>query len=292
VADISLSDAYEKARWARHLYDSLGPEIEALQKRDDHRITVEVNADTGEYILGVFDLPTPDPEWGLRIGDCLHNARVALDYLMVRLYALGTGEDPKNVKAIQFPVCDSPGTFDRSPTVKHFRSCPSLAGYLARVEELQPFNAGDPSIWTRSDPLSRSTRHAPVTEALTDLARWDNIDKHRVIHAALLRPAIQPERIPHPPGFRLVHDGSDWRPLEDGAQIGRWVFETPLPFVWTPAEVDMKRYFSIAVSLSESWATQPVLQVLPFCLWGVDQVLAIFDPVFTEGESPLPVTAI
>jgi hypothetical protein len=289
---IDLADAYEKVRWARHHGEALRSEIDTLQKRDDHRIAVEINADTGEYIFRVFDLPTPDPDWGLRIGDCLHNARAALDYLMVRLYAISTGEDPKDIETIQFPVCDSPGAFAGSRTVQHFRACPATRGYLTRVKELQPFKATDAAIWPLSDPLSRSTRHAPVTEALADLARWDNIDKHRVIHAALLRPAVQLERVPHPAGFRLVSESGDWEPLKNGTEIGRWRFETPLPFAWEPSEVDVKRHFPIAVSLDEAWAPQPVLEVLPFCLWGVEQVLALFEPVFTEGKPPLPVAAI
>jgi hypothetical protein len=144
---IDLADAHEKVQWARHHYETLWPKIDALHKRDDHRITVEVNADTGEYIFRVHDLPTPDPDWGLRIGDCLHNARAALDYLMVRFYAIGTGEDLRNVKTIQFPVCDSSGAFAGSRTVRDFRACPATRGYLRRVEELQPFKATDAAIW-------------------------------------------------------------------------------------------------------------------------------------------------
>jgi hypothetical protein len=70
------------------------------------------------------------------------------------------------------------------------------------------------------------------------------------------------------------------------------VFETPIPFAWEPLEVDMKRFFPIEVCLDQPFAPPAVLQVVPFCLWGVDQVLAVFDPVFTEGNPPLPVTAI
>ncbi len=288
-----LTDACEKAGWARHHYDTLWPEIDAFQKRDEHRITVDADADAGEYVFRVFDLPTPDRDWGLRIGDCLHNARAALDYLMVRLYAIGTGEDPKDIKAIQFPVCDSPGAFAGSRTVQDFRACAPLRGYLARVEELQPFNRGNAAIWPVSSPLSPSGRKSPVPEALADLSRWDNIDKHRVIHATLLSGAVNLIANPRcPPGFTLTHRSNTFDPLEDGAEIGRWRFETPLPSAWEPSEVDVKRHFPLEVSLDQPLPPKAILQVLPFCLWGVDQVLALFDPAFTQGKPALPVTAI
>ncbi len=260
-----MSEAQEKARWARRHYDALWPEIDAFQKREEHHITVEVDTDRGEYVFRVFGLLTPDPDWGLRIGDCLHNARSALDYLMVRLYALGTGEDPKDIGAIQFPVCNTPSEFAGFRTVKEFRKYPALSGYLARVEELQPLNEHNPSIWGRSDPLTRTGRHAPVPLALSQLAAWDNIDKHRVIHAALLSGGVQLDRPPVPREFRLIGERRTHDQLEDGTEIGQWGFETPLPFAWEPREEDMKRYFPLEVSidlllpglLHEPWVVMP-----------------------------------
>jgi len=292
MARISLAEAHEKARWARHHYDSLSPEIDAFQKREDHRITVDVNADMGEYVFHVFDLPEPLPDWGLRIGDCLHNARSTLDYLMVRLYALGTGEDPKDIDTIQFPVCDNASAFARNRTVKEFLKYPALSGYLTRIEELQPLNEHNPSIWGRSDPLTPSGRHAPVPLALSKLSAWDNIDKHRVIHATLLSGAAQFAQPPCPSEFRLIGDHRTYDSLKDGTEIGHWRFKTPLPFAWEPSEMDMKRYFPLEISIDLLLPPKAVLIVLPLCLWGVDQVLALFEPVFAEGKPPLPVTAI
>lgn len=292
MAGVSLFEAHEKVRWAWKHYESLWSEIDPLQKRDDHRIVAEVNPDKGEYVFHVFDLPTPNPDWGLLIGDCLHNARAALDYLMVRLYALRTGIEPRGIGTIQFPVYDSLDRFTNSPSVQNFRKRPALSVDLARIEELQPLNAHNPAVWVKGDPLSPGGRHAPVPEALLRLSRLDNIDKHRVIHAALLSGAVQLGRPPFPSEFRLIGEGRTFDSLENGAEIGRWRFETPLPFAWEPPEVDVKRYFPIEVSLDQPLPPKAVLKELPFCLWGVEQVLAIFEPVFTDGQPPLPVTAI
>ncbi len=56
--------------------------------------------------------------------------------------------------------------------------------------------------------------------------------------------------------------------------------------------MDMKRYFPLEVSLDQPFAPKAVLRVVPLCLWGVMQVLTLFEPVFAEGKPPLPVTAI
>jgi hypothetical protein len=286
---ISLFEAREKARWAEHHYEVLRPEIEAFRNRDDHRITVDVNAETGQYEFRVFDLPSPEPDWGLRIGDCLHNARSALDYLMVRLYALATEQDAKDVEAIQFPVCDKPERWNSSPSVQKFRKEHPLSGYLARIEELQPYNMHNPSVWGLGKIGMPEASLVPG--ALAKLSAWDNLDKHRVIHAAWLGGALKWAEPPVPPGFKSINASTTYGALEDGAVIGHWTFETPLPRQWTPTEVEMKRYFPIDVAIDEPiQLVTAVLIVLPLCLWTVKAVLDLFEPVFSEGKPPLPVT--
>jgi hypothetical protein len=287
---ISLYEAREKARWAGHHYETLRPEIEAFRGRDDHRITVDIDRDAGQYVFRVFDLPSLDPDWGLRIGDCLHNARTALDYLMVRLYALGTGQDPREIESIQFPVYDTRDEFAGSRSVQKFRKVPTLGGYLARVEELQPLNAENPSIWGFNQWGLANPSLLPM--ALGRLSTWDNMDKHRVIHAAWLGGAVKLGSNPlAPAGFKCVSESTTYGSLEDGAEIGHWTFETPLPSEWTPTEMQMKRHFPIDVAIDEpTQLITSVLTVLPLCLWTVNTVLDIFEPVFSEGKPPLPVT--
>jgi hypothetical protein len=55
--------------------------------------------------------------------------------------------------------------------------------------------------------------------------------------------------------------------------------------------MEMQSYFKFQVSLNEPSPLNRVLEIIPWCLWGVDAVLTIFDPVF-EGRPPLPVTAL
>lgn len=285
----SLDDAFDKLRWARKHFEVLRPQIEAFEQRDAHSVSVELDAGASEYVFYVRGLEPPDPDWGLQIGDCLHNARTALDYLMVRLYALVTGEEPRDIERIHFPIYDNPGRFTGAVTEP--RKHPSFSGYLARIEELQPFNEGNPSVWGLDE--HGLPRHASLPVALHRLSSLDNIDKHRVIHAAWVGAAWgKGGRLELPSDFKFILSSVSAEPLRNNAEIGRYRFEPPLPHEWHPDEMDMKRCFPIEVAFDEPLPVKGVLEVLPFCLWGVDAVLALFGPVFSHGAPPLPVTAI
>lgn len=306
----SLKDAFDKLDRAKEHLKTLRREIEPVEQRDTHTIGFEVDADAGKYTFYVRDLePLPDNDWGLVIGDCLHNARTALDYLMVRLVALVTQQSPRDIDSVRFPIYDSPKQF--AGAVGELRKHPAFSGYLARIEELQPHNLGNPSVWgTRQlllpwlSPGETKLQQVPVMHslptALNRLSLLDNLDKHRVIHAAWLavelnfmddqlEPTLRP-----PPGFELKGGTiACLGPLEDGAEVGSMEFRTPLPCDWEPEQVDMKRQFSLRVSLyDERPFAAGVLEVLPSCLWGVEAVLSLFEPVFSDLQPPLPVTAI
>src|ERR1700722_7258377 len=305
----TLDDAFEKLRWATHHFEILRPQIEAFEQRDAHRINVSIDTDAGEYAFSVHDLEEPHPDWGLIIGDCIHNARTALDYTFVRLWAIATGEDPATVqrKDIQFPIYgpdphNPDGDTAFATARKQFASATGemrkeamFSGYLARVEELQPFNQWNRSIW--GIPDTGLPRPAGLPSALDRLSRLDNIDKHRVPHAAWTAinvfggPSIDTLA---PADFKGFGGSTSYAPLKNDAEIATCRFNTPLPQEWHPTEMDMKRCCPLQVAFGEPSPFQGVLEVLPLCLWGVESVLTIFEPVFrTPGSKPpLPVTSI
>jgi hypothetical protein len=280
-----LDDAWDKLRWARHHFENLRPEIEAFEERDSHTISVDIHADVGEYVFYVHGLEIPDEDWGLVIGDCLHNARTALDYLMVRLAALVTGKEPRDTGNVQFPIYSDPKRF--AGAVGELRKHPAFSGYLARIEELQPFNNGNPSIWGTGE-FGLPVFHG-VPALLDRLSVLDNIDKHRVVHAAWLGTAWhRSPGLQLPAEFKSLGGTTTGGPLEDGAEIGRQQFEVPLPFEWHPDEMDMKRCFPIEVAIDQPLPMKGVLEVLPLCLWSVEAVLNLFRPVFEEPRRPPP----
>jgi hypothetical protein len=291
---VTLQDAWEKLRWARQHFEPLRRAIEEFQQRDSHTLSVQIDKDAGQYAFYVSGLETPDPDWGLQIGDCLHNARTALDYLMVRLIAFATGQDPKDIREVQFPIFSSPEKFNSR--MGHLGKDPLLSGYLTRLEELQTFQNGNPSIWGVEwlDGV-RVPRVSPLPEALSLLSQLDNVDKHRVVHAvwngnAVFAPKGAAPGIP--PDFKLVTESLATSPLEDGAEVGSMFFATPLPHDWHPDEVQMKSYYPLEVSLDEPLIVKAVLEIVPYCLGAVGAVLRLFDPMFTHGTPPSPVTTL
>jgi hypothetical protein len=289
LVGISLDDAWNKLRWANKHFDVLRNQIEPFQQRASHNIRVEVDLDAGRYEFYITGLEVPDPDWGLMMGDCIHNARTALDYLMVRLWALVTEQDPKDVARIQFPIHDEPDKFASAVAV--LRREPRFSDYLAHIEMLQPFNNWNPTIWD----LAHGQQPPTFPTALGRLSLLDNLDKHRVVHATwngvksggwFTIGADAPE------DFKPIGGSTRIEPLEDGVQIGHYLFEAPLPGEWTPTQMQMKRYFPIQVAFPGPWPFNGVLEVLPWCLWGAETVLTIFAPVFERGMRPLPVTAI
>jgi hypothetical protein len=284
----SLEDIQAKVGWAWHHFDALQDEIIAFEEANPKSYSAHINADTGEYVFHVHGLNPVKDSWGLRIGDVLHNARTALDYLMVRLVAFVTGQEPRDIGMLTFPIYSDPDKF--TGAVSQVVKEPLFSGYLARIKELQPFNNGNPSIWGSrwgGDPVV-----SPLPQALDRLARLDNLDKHRVIHATWLGVAWQPPSAPKGPSdFKLVNHTLNTDPLKDDAEIARWRFATPLPREWIPTQVEMKDYFPVEVAFDEPVPLKGVQELLPFCLWAVEMVIRLFEPVF-QGAPPLPVTSV
>lgn len=293
MSDVTLDDAFDKLRWARHHFEILEPKIAALEDQDAHTISLKLDADTGQYSFHIEGLQEPDPDLGLIVGDCVHNARAALDYLMVRLFALVSEEDVARITGVQFPIYDDPTKFGGA--VGRFKAYPSASGYITRIEELQPYNNGNPSIWGLRQPQGVPLIHA-LPNALDRLSRLDNIDKHRITHALWSQVdvlgSIGSHALNPPDGFRVTAESRTTAPLKNGAQVGYITFETPLPSEWAPDEMEMKRAFPIQVTLGETPELYRALTVLMLCRWGVDAVLKLFEPVFASLQPPLPVTTV
>lgn len=320
VSTPSLHDAFDKLRWAEQHFEVLREQIEPFEERDSHTVSAKVDVDAGEYVFYVHDLEPVDSDWGLMIGDCVHNARVALDYLMVRLWALVTGQDVRSIERVTFPIVfpklpdpiESDEQVTRTFTAAReefssatgkYRKNPLFSGYLARIEELQPFNQGNPSIWgppsfsSGGEIIVAGPHYHPLPVALERLATLDIIDKHRVVHAAWIgvdnwRAMLKEADIAFPREFKQKGSSTGFEPLRNDAELGRVQFEAPLPFEWHPDQMQMKRSFPLHVAFDRPLPGNGVLEVLSFCLWGVASVLALFGPVFTDSKPPLPVTAI
>jgi hypothetical protein len=297
---LSLNGPRAKHVRAHACYDILCREIESVESARPYNIRCEVDEQVGRYDFYVNGLTSTDAVWGLQIGDIVHNLRCALDHLAVLLVALCTQQDPATIDFVQFPICESPDRFKdwlsrlRADAKKRHLDEPLLLGYRTRLEELQPYSAWDPSIWG-----SENTGFVTLASSLQRIADLDNIDKHRVIHATWygVKPFISPDKhVVFPDGFTFTGAGTCPDPQAEDTKVGSWTFAVPLPTSWIPEQGDMKACFPLQVCIEDPSIVHGVRHILCDCLFAVQGVLDIFDPVFVEYgvkiDPPLPLTSL
>jgi hypothetical protein len=277
----SLAGCWDKLQRAEYHLEDLRNQVKQFEATHDYRYTVEVDAGAGKYSFYIHDLQPADAAWGLIIGDCVHNARCALDHLVGQLASLATGAEPGSLTRTAFPVYSDAEKFSeaRARRLKGLRP-----GHQTVIEELQPFNARNVSIWGAGEGCTPSVLPA----LLQQLAILDDIDKHRVIHTVWNRMEITIPAPVLPHGFQLLAPARIVSPLQNDAYIGEWIFKTPLPSTdWRPGQTEMKRYFPIHVSLENTLIGIPVYDCLAHYIRAVRAVISIFEPVFSNGGSPL-----
>jgi hypothetical protein len=116
----------------------------------------------GDYLFIVDTISVPKREWGVLIGELVHNMRSALDHT---IYAAATSPGDKN----QFPIFTDKTDWDRK-VESMLRSVPDEIVEI--VEEAQPYNA----------PPGTD----PKTHLLAILNRLSNYDKHRLLHTSVV----------------------------------------------------------------------------------------------------------
>lgn len=291
----SRGDAWDKLRRAQDHFESLRPQIEAVEREGAHTFSYELNDDSGEYVFYIHGLESPDPDWGLVLGDCIHNARAALDCLIVQLFALVTGQSARDIGGVEFPVASEADGLKRA--VKQAAKERNFSGYLARIEELQPYNATNPSVW--GDPNPAQADMPPLSTlpgVLKQLSDLDNIDKHRVVHTPWAGvdavKGLFPEPKPWPSDFTQLPGIIVGDALTNDAEIGRLCFLVPLPQRWEPTQMDMRRCFPLEIALDVNFVRKGVLEVLPLFLVAVREVLRLFEPAVSCGDPALPLAAL
>src|ERR1051325_380147 len=114
---------------------------------------------------GLFKLssrfPEIDPDLSVIIGDCLHNMRSSLDYLIWQL-VIKNGQTP--IKDNMFPICYSIEGFNRQITRNRLQGISINAQTV--VDALQPYHRGQPACFVHP---------------LWILSELMNVDKHRTL---------------------------------------------------------------------------------------------------------------
>ena len=147
-------------------------------------------------------------ELRLLAADLVHNTRVALDYVLARLKDEFGGDAGRG----SFPICQSEDLWQRTVV-------------RAKTSALDGLAPPAVDLVYREQPLHR---RAPAEDPLVILNQLDNVDKHRLLHQALVYVDVKE-------GLDLIEvldqrqvTGADslWRvgqPLENGTNLARFM---------------------------------------------------------------------
>lgn len=275
---VSLAGCEAKLRRAKHHQDDLRRVVATTLDEHGYEVRFHTDTDGGkrDYVFTIHNLPEADPDWSLLIGDCIHNLRSTLDHLAFQLSILGKGSPltEEEARLPFFPVCNDPTKWNG------WRSKLRLMrkGEITRIEELQPFNATDRSIYGWYPPI------AAFPDRLLRLEMLDNIDKHRE-----LRPvwhSIKLFSAPDPP-LKLKGSTVSFESLVDGAEIGRWqCADGPIPEL--PPDMDVQRYFPLQISVGDVAPFSGADELLTGLYATVATVLDVFRPCIETGDPALP----
>lgn len=199
------------------------------------------DGETGSYSFFAGDSGVPKREWGVLIGELVHNLRSALDQTIYAAAAQPSG-------AHQFPIVSTAGDWPRQ-RAQRLATVPDEVVDL--VEQLQPFHA--------QPPLT------PERNLLALLARLSNADKHRLLHTAVMALVeAQPE-------FELVQDVAEIRnvhifygALTHGAELARLeiVPTGPNPKIRVAGEFGFRIAFTDPLQPGSVLEGAPVLELM------------------------------
>jgi hypothetical protein len=207
---------------------------------EEHPVTAKAYRGGLEYRFYLGEIPPFDPKpWALGAGDCLFNLRAALDHLVYQLHVRRYRGKVPDAAARQsaFPIfTEEELRRQRRPldTTK-WKEIKRLSIKQRRaIQFLQPYNG-------RND-ASRYMR-----DALAQINRLNNIDKHRHLH--VVRRAVTSMPWPRfPPEYGFVHTPF-WITLKGNAEVFRWEFSKAPPDI--AKRVEMHHYVTAQIMLQE-----------------------------------------
>jgi hypothetical protein len=252
---IALDDARAKIGRADYHLNHIETQVRAFFRTEPRPIAFETRHEGGDNLLCfrvVRSLPLRD--WGVEIGDCIHNARATLDYLAWQLAIAHTPNLAFDDRTTGFPIFDDPGKV--SDVERRIKYMSRRAQTI--IKRLQPYNRGDPS-------------HHP----LWVLNKLDIADKHKVLAltAYFLKDAYARLFYPPdilPPAFSRLADG----PLEDGTVFSRFT-KTDDP------RVHVESYFYYSIGFADGAAQGlEVFDTLRILLRYVRRVIEIVARLF------------
>lgn len=166
-----------KLNRAKGHFDALVEEISRFQSDpENYSLALEQEAERGVGVCRVANVHSPPAGIGIRIGECLHQYRTALDHLLFQLViANHKGRVPARVeRRAEFPIFNNGPKFRGNSKRKRV---PAPGSGRAKIQGIAPEAQ---AIIERFQPYHR--RKYPGTRSLRQLQELSNIDKHRLLH--------------------------------------------------------------------------------------------------------------
>jgi hypothetical protein len=176
----SLLGSRLKLKRAGEQLDELEPVMRAYIDREPYVFPSEPEAEDDWMVFRILEVREyPDPRWGVRIGEFLHDLRSALDNLVWQLVLLN-GETPGDHN--QFPIFTDTTRPPRPARLPALRTVPGAT----RIDDMLYGVAPEHAATIKSlQPYLGLHIHRHHKVALGSLADLNNIDKHRFVHPAV-----------------------------------------------------------------------------------------------------------
>lgn len=165
-----LADARLKLNWGNCHLDSFKDRIQRFldTKPKIVRLETKYYPKTQHFLHRVKEVSEFPVEWGLVIGDVLHNYRSALDAAAWKLVTLGTTPKPTDPKQVMFPIYKTTRGFHANIN----RRLPGVStAALAVVERRQPYNGWDEP--AKLQTLSNDDKHRAIHPIVTPPIEWN-----------------------------------------------------------------------------------------------------------------------
>lgn len=238
-----------------HLY-ALKAATERWTDADPCLVREDCEIETHKHRIFVEVAVAPDdPFIPLRMADCIHNMRQALDHLAYALAARLYGTDPPpNESNTGFPITTIPANFKEAVHAKVAKKAVMPKDLFSSLEAIQPYPGRNQALWL--------------------LHELDNMDKHRV-----------PPVVGGVATGDLFSMGNLQCSFFEGPRLG--VLDPQTPIVeYIPldpeAESNMGFEFVAEIKLSEASPVAPGEPILP-TLFGIRSF--IFDRVLPDIEA-------
>jgi len=187
-----LKECWDKLGRAKEHTNTLDTEIHRFLDTDPYRVEREFDSKQRKYLFRLkIAQPIPQRKFALILGDALHNARSALDYLAWHLAGSNITD-----RDTLFPIFLYPSAFDKRAKKRLWRIHPDA---LAELHQLQPYNRPNPRI-----------------DALWLLHDLDGRDKHKLL---TMTQTIPKEAIIYLPGANWPLFRFRQGPFDDDAII-------------------------------------------------------------------------